>query len=84
MAAPFMQATVLFGGCVRTLARYGIITKIPTHTNGWSWATLIANLLGAFMLGFLLEALLRRDEDKGIILLIRLGIRTGFRNRFTH
>ncbi len=80
---PPLQAVVFIGGSFGTLARYGISVLIPTDTNGWPTATLIVNFVGAFFLGFLLEALSRRGPDKGRLRVMRLGIGTGFIGGFT-
>jgi fluoride exporter len=40
-------------------------------------------MVGAFMLGTLLESLARRGEDAGLRRLLRLGIGTGFIGAFT-
>jgi CrcB protein len=47
------------------------------------WAILAANLAGAFLLGVLLEALVRRGPDHGIRRTLRLLIGTGFMGGFT-
>jgi CrcB protein len=80
---PSLQAIVFIGGCLGTLARYGMITVLPIAINGWPWATFIANLSGTFILGLLLEALVRHGEDEGRLRLIRLGVGTGFIGAFT-
>lgn len=81
--AASLQAVVFVGGCFGTLARYGIILQLPTQANDWPLATLIANLLGAFILGLLLEALVRRSKDTGKLRALRLGLGTGFVGAFT-
>ncbi|BEP12815.1 fluoride efflux transporter CrcB [Acidothermaceae bacterium B102] len=47
------------GGALGTLARYELGVHLTTIGYGWSWATFIANLTGAFALG-LLVALVSR------------------------
>ena len=41
------------GGALGTLARYELGVYLRTVGYGWSWATFIANLTGAFALGLL-------------------------------
>jgi CrcB protein len=47
------------------------------------WAVLAANLVGAFALGVLLEALVRRGADHGARRTLRLLLGTGFLGGFT-
>jgi CrcB protein len=70
------------GGALGTLARYGAQLVVP-HTWQLPWPTLIVNLVGAFLLGFLLEALVRRGRDDGGRRAMRLLIGTGFMGGFT-
>jgi CrcB protein len=70
------------GGALGTGARYGLTEMVPTVA-GWPLATLTANLLGAFLLGVLLEALLRRGEETPRGMLLRLGAGTGALGGFT-
>ena len=60
------------GGALGTGARHGLAQLVPTVA-GWPLATLTANLLGAFLLGMLLEALLRRGAETPRGMLLRLG-----------
>lgn len=64
------------GGALGTGARHGLSVLLPAAA-GWPVATLTANLLGAFLLGVLLEALLLRGEETPRGLLLRLGGGTG-------
>lgn len=70
------------GGALGTLARYGVGLAIP---QSWQlpWPTLTVNLLGAFLLGVLLEGLTRRGHDDGRRRAMRLLIGTGFMGGFT-
>ena len=47
-----------------TAARYAMTLLVPAR-DGWPVATLSVNLVGAFVLGLLLEALARRGPDRG-------------------
>jgi fluoride exporter len=66
------------GGAAGTLARYGLAHLEPTRTGGWPWGTFIANLIGAFVLGALLEWLARSGPDHGWRQRARLLFGTGF------
>jgi CrcB protein len=70
------------GGALGTGARYGLTEMVPTVA-GWPLATLTANRLGAFLLGMLLEALLRRGAETPRGMLLRLGAGTGALGGFT-
>ncbi len=80
---PLLQITVFAGGCFGALARYETTLALPSSKNSWPMATFLANLVGAFLLGFLLESLVRRGADKGPRRVIRLGLGTGFMGAFT-
>jgi CrcB protein len=80
---PVLLGTVFVGGFAGALARYGVITIWPTASNSFPIATLFVNLLGAFLLGLLLEGLSRRGRDDGLLRIIRLLIGTGFMGAFT-
>lgn len=71
------------GGTVGTLARYGVSRWLPTRTGEWPWGTLLVNVVGAFLLGLLLEALARRGPDVGRRQVLRLTLGTGFCGGFT-
>lgn len=79
---PLNVLLVIAGGILGTLARFGLENAIPT-LHGWPLPTLIINLAGAFLLGVLLEALLRRGADQGVRRTIRLAVGTGFMGAFT-
>lgn len=85
-AAPHRRGPLLLavgvGGVLGTGARYGLALLLPP-SDGWPVATLAANLLGAFLLGFLLEALQRRGEETPRTVLLRLGLGTGVLGAFT-
>ena len=70
------------GGTLGTLARYWLESAIP-GPDGWPLPTLLINLAGAFLLGVLLEALLRRGADQGTRRTVRLAAGTGFLGAFT-
>lgn len=69
---------VLAGGAAGTAARIGIETVAPAHPGRWPWGTFTANLVGALVLGVLLDALARSGPDEGARRRLRLLIGTGF------
>jgi CrcB protein len=74
---PQLVVLVGLGGIVGTAARYGLARWLPTGT-GFPWGTLLANLVGALILGALLESLSRRGPDAGRLRQLRLLVGTGF------
>lgn len=44
---------VFLGGAIGTLLRAGLLEGLGEGAPGWPWATFIVNLLGAFLLGWL-------------------------------
>ncbi|MGO4227450.1 CrcB family protein [Arthrobacter sp. YAF34] len=79
---PGFVLVVVTGGVFGALARYGLSRVLPAPA-GWPAPTLIINLTGAFLLGFLLEALVRRGPDAGRLRVVRLLAGTGFMGAFT-
>jgi CrcB protein len=53
-------AAIVAGGAIGTLARAGLAEALPHRPAQWPWATFIANLAGAFILGWLLTRLAER------------------------
>jgi CrcB protein len=79
---PGLIALVGIGGAVGTAARYGLTQALP-QSGGWPTATFTANLLGALLLGALLEALVRRGPEAPRAQRLRLGLGTGLLGGFT-
>lgn len=75
---PRAAAWVAVGGVVGTAGRYGLALLWPPSAGGWPWATFVVNVLGAFVLGGLLEALVRAGDDSGWRRRLRLLVGTGF------
>jgi len=80
---PAFLLIVFIGGCLGAAARYWVALQLPTSNSSWPTATLFVNLVGAFLLGLLLEGLTRLGDDKGARRNVRLGVGTGFMGAFT-
>src|SRR6186997_782932 len=63
---------VFLGGALGTLLRAGLLEAIGEGAPGWPWATFAANMVGAFLLGYLVTALPTMLEAG------RLGIAVGY------
>ncbi|MGO4692285.1 fluoride efflux transporter FluC [Glaciibacter sp. 2TAF33] len=77
---------VAVGGVFGTAAREGLTLALPVRipaAGGFPLAILLINLGGAFLLGWLLEALTRRGPDAGRRRTLRLLLGTGFLGGFT-
>jgi CrcB protein len=74
---------VFAGGCFGAAARYWVSLQLPTPQDGFPAGTCTINLLGAFLLGFLLEGLARLGDDSGPRRIARLAVGTGFMGAFT-
>ncbi|RJT83120.1 CrcB family protein [Arthrobacter cheniae] len=73
---------VFIGGTGGTLARFGLAEVLPTP-EGLPLGIFLVNIIGAFALGLLLEALARRGPDEGRYRTLRLLLGTGFLGGFT-
>ncbi|TFH57815.1 CrcB family protein [Glutamicibacter arilaitensis] len=73
---------VFLGGALRTAARQALGMLFP-EASVVPVSIFIANILGAFLLGMLLEALSRRGRDVGRRRSLRLLLGTGFMGGFT-
>jgi fluoride exporter len=80
---PLLVGVVAVGGALGTLARFGVIHVLHPAPNGLPLATLTENLLGAFLLGALLESLLRAGPENRTRRVLRLGLGTGVMGGFT-
>jgi CrcB protein len=78
--APAVIGSVFVGGCAGGLARYGLTLALPAGSSAWPWATLLANIGGAFLLGLLLVLVLEVWTDRT---LLRPLLGTGFCGGFT-
>ena len=73
---------VFVGGVLGTAGRYGAGEALGPW-GPWPAATFCVNVVGAFLLGVLLEALGRRGPDVGMRQRLRLLLGTGFLGAFT-
>lgn len=73
---------VFVGGTLGTALRAGLEDAFAPPT-GWPWATFAINLVGSFVLGLLLERLVRGGPDEGRRRAVRLGCGTGILGGFT-
>ena len=73
---------VALGGAIGTAVRAALATAFPA-VHGISWAILVINVVGAFCLGLLLDALAHRGPDVGGRRAVRLFIGTGVLGGFT-
>ncbi len=80
--SPRLVALVAAGGACGSGARYAVAQMI-VRAQGWPWATFVVNLVGAFLLGVLLELLVGRGEESPVLRRWRLGLGTGFLGGFT-
>lgn len=71
------------GGVLGTLVRAGAETAWPAASGRLPAATLLVNLVGAFLLGLLLGHLALAGPDDGARRLVRLGLGTGFMGGLT-
>lgn len=80
---PRFLGLIVLGGAAGTAVRSWLETAYAAPAGTWPWATFSINLTGAFLLGFLLEALARTGPDRGWRRLARLGAGTGMLGGFT-
>ena len=74
---------VALGGAVGTGLREGLGLLFPAAAPAFPWTTAAINLAGAFVLGALLETLLRMGPDHGHRRTVRLFVGTGVLGGFT-
>lgn len=55
------ELTAIFvGGFVGAVARAGLLQAVPDRVGSWPWATFVANVVGAFLLGYFTTRLQER------------------------
>jgi CrcB protein len=74
---------VALGGAVGSVLRYLVSLALPATGAGWPWATFAVNVGGAFLLGWLLEALAMRGRESERLRRLRLFAGTGVLGGFT-
>lgn len=79
---PRLLALVFAGGTLGTAARELVSLALGTP-DGFPLPTMLVNVVGAFALGLLLEALARRGPDAGRRRALRLTLGAGFLGGFT-
>ncbi|MFI2702891.1 FluC/FEX family fluoride channel [Cellulosimicrobium composti] len=78
-----LAGLVAAGGAVGTTARALLEHAFAPAPGAWPWTTSWINLAGSFVLGALLETLLRSGPDTGRRRAVRLGCGTGVLGGFT-
>ncbi len=71
---------IALGGAIGALLRYSWVTFFPVHGTAFPWAIFSENILGAFLLGWLLAIFIRR---RGKQRYIRAFFGTGLIGSFT-
>ncbi|MFI7586787.1 CrcB family protein [Spongisporangium articulatum] len=74
---------VFLGGAAGTTVRHLLEKAHPVAVGGWPTATFAINVAGSFLLGLLLEGLLRNGPDVGRRHRLRMLLGTGFCGGFT-
>lgn len=74
---------VFLGGAAGTAARAAVAGAVPAAPGSWPWATFGINIVGAFLLGLLLEVLARREAVVGSSHRGRFLLGTGALGGFT-
>lgn len=80
---PLLLSAVFVGGACGTAIRSLLEDAFAGPPRSWPWTTFSINVMGALVLGMLLEVLVRLGEDTGIRRLVRLGVGTGVLGGFT-
>ena len=70
---------IAVAGALGAMARYGIDELIGRRTGAFPWGIFVVNITGAFLIGFMVEALEPRFEDSWV----RAAVVTGFLGAYT-
>ncbi len=81
-SSPWPVLAVAAGGTVGTLGRYAVSHVIGAD-HLLPWGTLVVNVVGAFLLGLLLETLARSGREGATHRMVRLALGTGVLGGFT-
>ena len=71
--------SIAVAGALGALARYGLDELIGRRTGAFPWGIFVVNVTGAFLIGFMVEALQPRFEGSWV----RLAVVTGFLGAYT-
>lgn len=74
---------VAVGGAAGSALRYAVASALPADASWWPWPTLVVNVVGAFALGWLLEAAAGRGPETSRLRRLRLFAGTGVLGGFT-
>lgn len=77
------MVAVAVGGVLGAAAREAVAQAMPAAPGAFPWSTLVVNVSGAFVLGLLLERLVRTGDDRGWRRRLRLAGGTGFLGSYT-
>lgn len=80
---PVYVLYVALGGFIGTGLREALSLWVPAHSGRMNWTILVVNVLGAFVLGFLLAFLANGIGEKGRRRTLRLMLGTGALGGFT-
>lgn len=80
---PSALVTVFLGGLCGTALRYFFERTWPASGSTWPWGTFSVNILGAFILGALMQTLALLGADNGWRRRTRLFLGTGLCGAFT-
>jgi CrcB protein len=70
---------IAVAGALGAVARYGLDELIGRRTGAFPWGIFVVNVTGAFLIGFMVEALEPRFEDSWV----RAAVVTGFLGAYT-
>jgi fluoride exporter len=56
-------AAIFAGGVIGALIRVGLAEALPHEVGSWPWATFAVNMVGAFVLGYVIARLHDHPED---------------------
>lgn len=80
---PLLVLAVALGGLAGTPVRYAAELAWPAAPGQWPIGTFTVNIVGALVVGALLEALARAGDDRGWRRVTRLTVGTGFLGALT-
>jgi len=66
------------GGAAGTLARYGVGTAVQRYSATFPYSTLVINVAGSFLLGFLMRYLLSTTVSPDLRAALTIGVCGGF------